>query len=292
MKNKIIIGIIATALIGASFTAGYFISKPEQTNNSLKEETKKEEDNKPIEKEEQPDSSENEPEEEKLIPDSVSIVFEEEKYVTKNKKGIKLSENTRTIPKITFSSNQKAADKIAKSLKEISDKEWTNNIKVAADDLKEDEIYENAEEYEGLGATLYFNNEPNISRIMTFTLTLSGGFGGVGWYNYWGYSYDVTTGELLTLKTLTDNYSKFEETLLSQVKQELEKLKSEVEIYDLSDQQIIDYINQTGNWILTEDGITIIFQKYEIADGATGLISIDIDKSIINKHLKKEYKYY
>lgn len=127
---------------------------------------------------------------------------------------------------------------------------------------------------------------------MTFTLTLSGGFGGVGWYSYWGYSYDVTTGELLTLKTITDNYSKFEETLISQIKQELEKLKSEVEIYELSDQQIIDYINQTGNWILTEDGITIIFQEYEIADGATGLISIDIDKSIINKYLKKEYKYY
>lgn len=306
MKNKIIIGIIiAIALISASFTAGYFISKTEQTNTSLKEETKdeknkeykkeeetKEEQENNKEKEEQPDSSENEPEEEKLIPDSVSIVFEEEKYVTKNKKGTKLSENIRTIPKITFSSNQKAADKIAKSLKEISDEEWTNNIKVAADDLKENEIYENVEEYEGLGATLYFNNDPNITRIMTFTLTLSGGFGGVGWYSYWGYSYDVTTGELLTLKTLTDNYSKFEETLISQVKQELEKLKSEVEIYELSDQQIIDYINQTGNWIFTEDGITIIFQEYEIADGATGAISIDIDKSIINKHLKKEYKYY
>ena len=65
---------------------------------------------------------------------------------------------------------------------------------------------------------------------MTFTLTLSGGFGGVGWYSYWGYSYDVTTGELLTLKTLTDNYSKFEETLISQVKQELEKLKSQFKI--------------------------------------------------------------
>ena len=297
MKKKIIIAIIVIALILSSFTTGYFIEKSKYKENppNVKEElenSNQEQDNEEQENEETTeDEIQTEDEEEKLIPDIISISYKKETYTTKDKKGVKITENTRNIPEIKFSSNQKAADKIEQSLIEISDNEWNSNIKFTANELTDAEHLESLEPYEGLGATLYFTNHQISKQIITFELLLEGGFGGVGWYGFWGYSYDITTGELLTLKSLSDNYNELEKILLTEIKNELEKLKTEFEIYEMSDQQIIEYINKTGNWILTEKGISVIFQEYEISDGATGAIKVDIAKNKINNCLKEEYKY-
>lgn len=297
MKKKIIIAIIVIALIVSSFTTGYFIAKSKYKENTpnVKEElenSNQEQDNEEQENEETTeDEIQTEDEEEKLIPDIISISYKKETYTTKDKKGVKITENTRNIPEIKFSSNQKAADKIEQSLIEISDNEWNSNIKFTANELTDAEHLESLEPYEGLGATLYFTNHQISKQIITFELLLEGGFGGVGWYGFWGYSYDITTGELLTLKSLSDNYNELEKILLTEIKNELEKLKTEFEIYEMSDQQIIEYINKTGNWILTEKGISVIFQEYEISDGATGAIKVDIAKNKINNCLKEEYKY-
>ena len=297
MKKKIIIVIIVIALIVSSFTTGYFIEKSKYKENTpnVKEElenSNQEQDNEEQENEETTeDEIQTEDEEEKLIPDIISISYKKETYTTKDKKGVKITENTRNIPEIKFSSNQKAADKIEQSLIEISDNEWNSNIKFTANELTDAEHLESLEPYEGLGATLYFTNHQISKQIITFELLLEGGFGGVGWYGFWGYSYDITTGELLTLKSLSDNYNELEKILLTEIKNELEKLKTEFEIYEMSDQQIIEYINKTGNWILTEKGISVIFQEYEISDGATGAIKVDIAKNKINNCLKEEYKY-
>lgn len=297
MKKKIIIAIIVIALIVSSFTTGYFIAKSKYKENTpnVKEElenSNQEQDNEEQENEETTeDEIQTEDEEEKLIPDIISISYKKETYTTKDKKGVKITENTRNIPEIKFSSNQKVADKIEQSLIEISDNEWNSNIKFTANELTDAEHLESLEPYEGLGATLYFTNHQISKQIITFELLLEGGFGGVGWYGFWGYSYDITTGELLTLKSLSDNYNELEKILLTEIKNELEKLKTEFEIYEMSDQQIIEYINKTGNWILTEKGISVIFQEYEISDGATGAIKVDIAKNKINNCLKEEYKY-
>ena len=301
MKKKIIIAIIVIALIVSSFTTGYFIAKSKYKDNTpnVKEELENSNQEQDNEEQETEEPTEDEPkdemptedEEEKLIPDIISIKYEKETYTTRNKKGVKITESTRNIPEIKFSSNQKAADKIEQSLIEISDNEWNSNIKFTANELKDAEHLESLKDYEGLGATLNFTNHQISKQIITFELLLEGGFGGVGWYGFWGYSYDITTGELLTLKSLTNNYNKLEKILLTEIKKELEKLKREFEIYEMSDQQIIEYINKTGNWVLTEQGISVIFQEYEISDGATGAIKIDIAKSKINNCLKEEYKY-
>ena len=117
MKKKIIIAIIVIALIVSSFTTGYFIAKSKYKDNtpSVKEElenSNQEQDNEEPTEDEPKDEMPTEDEEEKLIPDIISIKYEKETYTTRNKKGVKITESTRNIPEIKFSSNQKAADKI------------------------------------------------------------------------------------------------------------------------------------------------------------------------------------
>lgn len=305
-KKKIIISIIAVLLlIVAAFTTGYLISKGNQ-KEEMKEQTKKEEtkeNNKTPEQNEEnketteeglvteDEVTEDEKEENELLPNKIVITYTEEKHNTKNKKGIIITENIRNIPSITFSSNQKAADKIEKSLIEFSDNEWNNNILIVAKETAEEEPFAESTEPESLGASLLFSNTPSHNQRITFNLGLEGGFGGVGWVNSYGYNYDLTTGELLTLKTITDDYQTLIKDLTAEVERQLNIFKKEFEIYEVSETELIGFITKTGNWYFAEDKLIIIFQKYDIADGATGPIVIEIDKEFINPHLKDEYKF-
>lgn len=297
-KKQIIISIlIGLIAIGISFTAGYLIAK-EDTKQEIKEsntnktkepsknnENKQEEPNLPEE-----EIKEDDPKEENKDETEISITYTEEKYNTTNKKGIEITKNTRNIPDIKYSSNQKIADKIEKSLIEFSNKEWNSNILPAAKETAEEGPFAESTEPEGLGASLKFSNLPIHNKRITFNLILEGGFGGVGWFNSYGYNYDITTGELLTLKSITNDYSKLMTDLNSEVNRQLNIIKKETEIDDISEEKLKSLITTTGNWYFTEDGLLIIFQKYEIADGATGPITIEINKDFINKHLKDEYK--
>ncbi|MGN1371416.1 MAG: RsiV family protein [Candidatus Coprovivens sp.] len=276
-KINIIIKIgISTLVIIASFALGFLTAKNTQEIAQSKD--------KNIE--------EQEPAIEKsIIPEIITITYTEENYETENKNNVVITKNTRNIPDIKFSSNQPSADKIKKSLIAFSDSEWNNNIKLAAAGVAEEGIYDDLTEYDGLGASLIFENSKVTNHRITFYLSLEGCFGGVGWNGYNGYNYDITTGELLTLETISNNHSKLMATIKTEINKKLNELKEEIEIYDKSEEEINNLINKEGNWYFTDSGIEIIFQEYEISNGASGIITVTIDKNLINDYLKDEYKF-
>lgn len=276
-KIKIIIKIgIATLVIITSFSLGFLTAKNPQEIVKPKDQNI----------EEKEPATEN-----VIIPENITITYTEENYETKNKNNVVITKNTRNIPDIKYSSNQQSADKIKKSLIDFSDSEWNNNIKYAADELVEDGIYDDLTEYDGLGASLILENSKITNHRITFYLSLSGCFGGVGWNGYYGYNYDITTGELLTLESISDNNSKLMDTIKTEINKKLNELKAEIEIYDKSEEEINILINKEGNWYFTDSGIEIIFQEYEISNGASGTIIVTIDKNLINDYLKDEYKF-
>lgn len=220
---------------------------------------------------------------------NMNITFTKETYDTLNETNTRITNNSRTIPNIIYKENQKVADKIEESLISISNEEWIN-IKKNADEITNDKELVMEDETQ-LGATLNYSFLTNNNyQRQTFYLSLEGNFGGVNWYNYWGYNYDLKTGDLLTLKTITNDYETLNKLINDEVERKLKELKN-INIIENDPEIINNLINKTGNWMFTKDGIDIIFQKYEIADGASGEIIINIDSSLINEYLKDEYKF-
>lgn len=230
--------------------------------------------------------------------DKFIVEYEEETYETKNNKGIITTKNKKTIVKITNEKYPEIAKQIEKSVNTKINDEWQNSIISSANELNK-EINEGdmaifkENDYDGLGAHIIASNIELTSNIITFYTELSGSFGGVGWFEYKGYNYDKKTGELLTLKTITNDYSGLYKVIKQEIDKKINELKKDESAsftYE-NEKQLEELANKTGNWMFTDKGIDIIYQEYEIADGATGAITISIDKNLINEKLKETYKF-
>ena len=138
-----------------------------------------------------------------------------------------ISLNDAKIEKEAKGGNKKAKQ-IEKSINTKINDEWKNNIISSADELNKEinngELTIDDENYfDGLGAQISVSDAEPAKNILTFYTEVSGGFGGVGWFEYKGYNYDKTTGELLTLKTITNDYNE----LYKLIKHEIDKKLNE-----------------------------------------------------------------
>lgn len=213
------------------------------------------------------------------------ITYEEEEYTTKRTDGTEVSKSTRNLPKITNAKNQMAADKITKFLTDRSNEEWENNIKKMADQVID-------LPYDGLGVKYLYETGVITNNRLTFTLSMNGGFGGVGWLSEEGYNFDTKTGEVLTTKTVAENDEELKQYMLKKVTEKIEELKK-VEgncINENYQKNLEEEINRVGNWYFTTSEIKIKLQKYSIACGAGGIIEIILPKEEANKYLKEIYK--
>lgn len=230
--------------------------------------------------------------------DKYIISYEEETYITKNNNGIITTRNKKSNPKITNEKYAEAAKQIEKSINTKINDEWKNNIISSADELNKEinngELTIDDENYfDGLGAQISVSDAEPAKNILTFYTEVSGGFGGVGWFEYKGYNYDKTTGELLTLKTITNDYNELYKLIKHEIDKKLKELKKEndTEFTYENEKTLEELANKPGNWMFTEKGLDVIYQKYDIADGATGAITISIDKNLINEKLKENYQF-
>lgn len=238
--------------------------------------------------------SEIEPLPENKPAEGYTFEYQEETYTTKTNKGITLTTNKRKYPNISNNNQSDIAKKIENSIMTFANSEW-ENIKNTADDLttsinNEEEIY-NPDIHVGLGVDYTISHEELSNNVLVFHSIQDGSFGGVSWYEAKGYNYNETTGELLTLKTITNDYDKLYKIIKVEIDKKINELKKE-EAYFLyeTEKELETLTNKAGNWMFTKDGIKIVYQKYEIADGATGTIEISIDKELINPLLKSEYQ--
>ena len=135
------------------------------------------------------------------------ITFKEEENVVKTPKGFIAITNKRNVPKIENKNNPEAAKKIENELLKISDAMW-NSVNKNADEyaLDMDEYVDSDSE---LGVSYIISVGKQNDKIITFNIETIGSMGGVPWDNYEGYNFDIDTGDRLTLKSISNDYSKF-----------------------------------------------------------------------------------
>jgi len=243
------------------------------------------------------DVSEEETEEETAEEETVPVdttadpkyyaTYETEKYETKNDAGEVGVINERNIITLTNAAYPKAASLIQQTLRGTMDAEWNNDLKRAADD------YNNAGGAgHEVGVTYKVNLEYQNESFVTFSITMTGGYGGVGWTADYIYSFDTKTGERITIDTCTDNSKQLISTLVQATKKVM--TDNNYPVQDIrnegEDSLYTQSMSKEGCFGILEDGIHVKHQKYEISGGSSGVINVTLDKSTSNSLLKDNYK--
>ena len=230
-------------------------------------------------------STENEADEKKSDDENGFVIsYEDEEYVTKNDDGKIVFKNGRNIPIVVNKGNQDVADKIQKSLVEISDKNW-KYLKETADEYTPD-----TPAYEvPYGVDYMISTEVEKDNYITFRIDQTGSMGGVTWTAIEYYSYDTKTGDLLTLSNVAIDEDELKEFLHGKMEEYVKKNYEDVLSSDL-DKAIDQILAEQGNWGLLEDKFIVILPKYSIESGAAGVQSVEINGSEVNEFLVEKYQ--
>lgn len=223
------------------------------------------------------------------------ITFKEKENVVKTPKGFIAITNKRNVPKIENKNNPEAAKKIENELLKISDAMW-NSVNKNADEyaLDMDEYVDSDSE---LGVSYIISVGKQNDKIITFNIETIGSMGGVPWDSYAGYNFDIDTGDRLTLKSISDDYSKFTKFITGEMEKSIKEqgILEDVKEYILMEDgatlenKLIEY-EKSGNWYFEDDKLVIAMPKYSIGYGAMGTIITNIKIEDINEHLKDKYK--
>lgn len=164
--------------------------------------------------------------------------------------------------------NTEVKNKIQKKLDKISEEEFSDYKKQVEEAISGEDPSINADflNYVGnLSLKWSFEISRNDSKVISIKNVSTGSLGGVSWDNIKGYSFDVSTGELINeIKNITDN------------EQELTKfVDSNIENYFKSNKQKLSLYNEykaanegkieENNWYLSNDGLTVCYEKYKIS---------------------------
>lgn len=213
--------------------------------------------------------------------------YETEKYEAKNEAGEVSAKNERNVITLTNAAYPKAAALIQQTLRSTMDAEWNNDLKRAADDYSGE-----VSDEETIGVTYKVNLEYQNENFVTFSITMTGGFGGVTWNADYIYSFNTKNGERIGIDTCTDH----PDQLISNLVQATKKVMKDnnYPVQDIrnegEDSLYTQSMSKEGCFGILEDGIHVKHQKYEISDGASGVINVTLDKSTSNSLLKDNYK--
>ena len=217
------------------------------------------------------------------------ITYKEETEEFKNSNGSVVITNKRNLPVISSNGNKSSADKIVKYLTDVSNKDW-NDLKDTSNGYAKDfpDDYKVGVEYK-FGTVMN-----NTMSIVSFSYDMSGSMGGVSWIGNWCYNFDKSSGDVLEFDDVINN-SSAKDNLYDYIVKDIENSGN----YDsLWDNDVSGYwkdlvkenMFNLGNWLFTDKGITVTFDKYLLGPGATGVISVDIPYGELNNYLKDEYK--
>jgi cell division protein FtsL len=213
--------------------------------------------------------------------------YETEKYETKNQAGEVSVINERNIITLTNAAYPKAATLIQQALRSTMDDEWNNDLKRAADDYSE----AGSAGHE-VGVTYKVNLEYQNENFVTFSITMTGGYGGVGWTADYIYSFDAKTGERIGIDTCTEHPDQLISTLVQATKKVMADNNYPVQDTrnEGEDSLYTQSMSKEGCFGILEDGIHVKHQKYEISGGSSGVIDVTLDKTRSNSLLKENYK--
>lgn len=129
-----------------------------------------------------------------------------------------------------------------------------------------------------------YNYNGILSILVSDYRYLGGAHGGDIWS---AYTFDLNTGEQLSLDNLMVKDSGYRELINSSIKKEIEDKVAAGELFELA---TFEDIGDHPNCYLTQDAIVFYFQQYEYFPYASGIQEFPIKYADVSDMLKKEYK--
>ena len=113
--------------------------------------------------------------------------------------------------------------------------------------------------------------------------------GAHGYTGRYGHTFDIRTGQELTLADLADNYDAFLSAAVEQLKDI--SYGAEYAAYGLNEgyENQLAALFRDGNWYFNDEGLVLIANPYELASYAAGLIEFTLPYAWLTYQLKADY---
>lgn len=176
------------------------------------------------------------------------------------------------IPEIS-GINKTVATSIENQVKRIYDKTYKEILSNTEDDYIMEILDENSKlENYNIGFNVIAEPEYINDKIVTFEYKFRGNLGGVSWDANSGYSFNIKTGEVLKLKDIITDGTKYTKIAKNSI---MNALKTDSRYYTLNNgyEEVVDStvkFDENKEVYLREDGVVLIIPKDVIGSGADG----------------------
>ena len=182
-----------------------------------------------------------------------------------------------------FSVGVESSDEYAVSGKE-------NYLAAARDDLAWQTENGNAAGFYSYSLMRQTNVRYNARYLLSLTYDDTSYLGGAhGYTGRYGHTFDIRTGQELTLADLADNYDAFLSAAVEQLKDI--SYGAEYAAYGLNEgyEDQLAGLFRDGNWYFNDEGLVLIANPYELASYAAGLIEFTLPYAWLAYQIKADY---
>lgn len=206
-----------------------------------------------------------------ITKDEISVKYNIQ-IVKKLKKGNAKYFYKNFIPEIS-GINKTVATSIENQVKRIYDKTYKEILSNTEDDYIMEILDENSKlENYNIGFNVIAEPEYINDKIVTFEYKFRGNLGGVSWDANSGYSFNIKTGEVLKLKDIITDGTKYTKIAKNSIMNAL-KTDSRYDTLNNGYEEVVDStvkFDENKEEYLREDGVVLIIPKYVIGSGADG----------------------
>lgn len=203
-------------------------------------------------------------------------------YLTTQVFSIKKGKDNKVTIEYPIAGNEALVNAIRQSIKNSLDDKFTGSLQtpeaLLRSVMKGKKDMEFGMEGESLEEDIFVKyHSPNIITYEDSGYSYMGGAHGIGWVT--GDTFLVDNGEIFDISMLPD-FSKMRPYIMEGIARNFD-----VEVYQLNDYLFNpDEVDYSGTYIITPEGITFIYQPYEIADFATGIIkaTVPVTNEVLN----------
>lgn len=171
----------------------------------------------------------------------------------------------------------------------ISGKE--NYLAAAKEELARQTENGDASGFSSYSLMRQMNVRYNARYLLSITYDDTSYLGGAhGYTGRYGHTFDIRTGQELTLADLTDNYDAFLSAAVDQLK-DIISYGAEYAAYGLNDgyEDQLAGLFRDGNWYFNDEGLVLMANPYELAGYAAGLIEFTLPYAWLAYQIKADY---
>ena len=170
----------------------------------------------------------------------------------------------------------------------VSGKE--NYLAAAKEDLAWQTENGSADSFYAYSLMRQTNVRYNARYLLSLTYDDTSYLGGAhGYTGRYGHTFDIRTGQELTLADLADNYDAFLSAAVEQLKDI--SYGAEYAAYGLNEgyEEQLAGLFREGNWYFNDEGLVLIANPYELASYAAGLIEFTLPYAWLAYQIKADY---